>query len=152
MRRNGDGTYAVDSPVHRLLEFLPFGDECWEWQGNRRANGYGSFWMDGSSRLAHRAVYELLVGPIPDGLQIDHLCRNRACVNPSHLEVVDARTNVLRSMNLAALNARKTHCKHGHPFDEANTAVLANGSRRCRTCGRAKTAAYRARLKGDSHE
>lgn len=90
---------------------------------------------------AHRATYVAAKGEIPEGLQIDHLCRNPGCVNPDHLEAVTPRENTLRSFNQAALNARKTHCYKGHPFDEENTRVevLATGKVRriCLTCRRA---------------
>lgn len=85
-------------------------------------------------QYAHRAAYQYLRGPIPDGLQLDHLCWVRRCVNPAHLEVVTARVNTLRGENPAAQNARKTHCHRGHPFDEANTYWRPDGGRDCKAC------------------
>lgn len=113
---------------------------CWQWTGGTRRSGYGAFWLLAPIRklvCAHRAAYEIFVGPIPGGLQIDHLCRNTGCVNPGHLEPVTARTNVLRGDTITARWSRQTHCVHGHAFDEENTLVTARGHRRCRACARA---------------
>jgi hypothetical protein len=83
---------------------------------------------------AHRVLYRLVNGPIPIGAEIDHLCRNRSCVNPDHLEAVSHRENLMRSpIAPAAINARKTHCKYGHEFTQTNTYV-SSGRRRCRLC------------------
>lgn len=111
-------------------------DECWGWTAATYHNGYGSFWNGQRTMRAHRFAYERLVGPIPEGLQIDHLCRNPACVNPGHLEPVTRRENILRGEGITAQQARKTHCVHGHPFDEENTYVHPRG-RTCRACNRA---------------
>ena len=90
--------------------------------------------------LVHRLTYELIRGPIPEGLQIDHLCRVRACVNPNHMELVTQSENIRRGMAPSAINARKTHCYKGHPFSEENTYVSPKGERYCRTCGVAREA------------
>ncbi len=92
------------------------GDGCWIWQGVPAGKGYGQIIYKGVRMQVHRAVYEVLVGPIPDGLQIDHRCRTRLCVRPDHLEVVTCRENVRRGNGPAAINARRTHCKRGHEY------------------------------------
>lgn len=110
--------------------------ECWEWMASKQSNGYGRFGVggrDGRGLRAHRVAYELLVGPIPAGLEIDHLCRNRGCVNPAHMEPVTHHENMLRGDTLPAKEAAQTHCKRGHLFDEANT-YRRRGSRECRAC------------------
>jgi hypothetical protein len=108
---------------------------CWEWQASITKHGYGRFSAVGSRpELAHRLAYQALVGQIPSGLVIDHLCRNRRCVNPSHLEVVSADVNTLRGGCPAAVNAKKTHCPNGHPLVGDHLSVDALGKRRCRTC------------------
>ena len=123
------------------------GDACWEWTG-ATSGGYGYLRQRGINHLAHRLIYELLVGPIPDGLVIDHLCRNRSCVNPGHLEPVAFQENVLRGTGVTAENAAKTHCKHGHEFTAANTIpATALGGRKCRSCTCGPGATYKQRKK-----
>jgi len=119
---------------------------CWLWMRGTTSNGYGAMAFEGRSRLAHRLSYELLVGPVPDGLQIDHLCRTRLCVNPDHLEPVTQRENILRGTAPVVENARRTHCVNGHPFDDANTGPARGGrNRRCRACNRDWMRSYYAR-------
>lgn len=112
---------------------------CWEWLGSRDAFGYGRIRVGNTkSSLCHRAAYQTIVGPIPDGLFLDHLCRNPSCWRPDHLQPVTARENAHRSpLNQAAWKAKReiTHCPHGHPYDEENT-LWCQGKRACRECGR----------------
>ena len=110
---------------------------CWIWTACKTKFGYGWFQMgrQAGPRLAHRLAYESAVGPVPEGLTLDHLCRNRACVNPAHLEPVSRGTNVLRGVGFSAENARKTHCSSGHPYSGDNLDRRPK-SRRCRECHR----------------
>lgn len=120
--------------VARFLAKVHKTDTCWLWEGCRGGK-YGQVNFERQKYLAHRLAYLLFVGSIPDGYEIDHLCRTPLCVNPAHLEAVTPRVNTLRSDGITAQNARKTHCKRGHPFDEANTRWGAKG-RDCKACQR----------------
>ncbi len=115
---------------------------CWVWTHALTRGGYGQMGWKGKIMKAHRISYELKYGEIPQGLDIDHLCRNRKCVNPAHLEAVSRKVNVLRGTGLAAINAKKTHCIRGHLFDKANTyyqkRTPTRTKRTCRTCARTK--------------
>lgn len=123
---------------------VAIGDDCWLFTGSRAGRGkeYGKLTSYGRTMQAHRAMYELLVGPIPEGLTIDHLCRVKLCVRPDHLEPVTMRENLLRADGLAGTNARKTHCPQGHPYSGENLFITATGGRACRICGRAGRAKY----------
>ncbi len=109
-------------------------DTCWLWTAYTMPNGYGKVGRNGKVHLAHRVAYEMEHGPIPAGLQVDHLCRVRHCVRTSHMELVDQRTNLLRGVGVSARNAQKTHCPHGHAYDLFNTRYRSNGDRRCNQC------------------
>ena len=111
-------------------------DTCWLWTASTR-NGYGQIGAGGrfgKNLSAHRVAYEMLVGPIPEGLQIDHLCRVTLCVNPKHLEPVTLQENVLRGENFIAKKARQTECLRGHPFSGANLYTDPKGKRKCKIC------------------
>lgn len=120
---------------------------CWLWTDKGNGYGYGRLRVDGRNILAHRFSYELHVGPIPPGLELDHLCRVRACVRPDHLEAVTHAENVRRGTWPSALNAVKTHCKSGHEFNDQNTYIRPDGYRDCRVCDRGRVARYTARKK-----
>ena len=109
-------------------------DECWAWLGQITEKGYASFSVERKPYPAHRYAFEVMIGPIPDGLTLDHLCRNRGCVNPFHVEPVTNRVNVLRGIGPSAVNAIKETCARGH--DNWRTSRRADGRtyRFCRTC------------------
>lgn len=121
---------------------------CWEWTASRYVqNGYGQFGFKGkNSRTAHSVAWEALIGPVPEGLELDHLCRNRACCNPAHLEPVTHRENTLRGTSPSALHAKKTHCPKGHPYEGDNLLVrVKDGGRKSRECRACTTEQRRAR-------
>jgi len=112
---------------------------CWLWLGPCHRTGYGQYYFKGHRLAAHRIAYELENGPIPLGLQLDHLCRVRACVRPDHLEPVTQRDNIIRGVSFSAIKSRQTHCEHGHSFSPENTYFIPSRptSRRCRSCNSA---------------
>jgi hypothetical protein len=120
----------------RFWTKVRFTEPCWLWTGSRNWGGYGQFRLHQRLLLAHRWAYEFCVGPIPEGLTLDHLCRVHNCVNPEHLEAVTHRENVLRGTGPTALNAARTHCVNGHAFTPDNLYPLATGHRRCAACRR----------------
>jgi hypothetical protein len=121
---------------------------CWEWTAATNGCGYGWFRFEGRGRLAHRLAWEILVGPIPEGYDIDHLCRNTLCVNPDHLEPVTRSENLKRGhLPGGSANKAKAHCLRGHPFDAANTYVH-RGKRHCKACQRRRNQEIRARKGG----
>lgn len=120
--------------IERFFTKVQKTDKCWLWKAYIMNTGYGQFYANGNLCLAHRFSYEWHVGPIPDGFQIDHLCRNPQCVNPSHLEPVTPAENTRRGN--AGLHWRiKTHCPRNHPYDKTNTYITpSSGGRSCRKC------------------
>lgn len=139
------------SPASRFWPKVDASGDCWLWTAALNDAGYGIFTVKRGDRSrnvrAHRWIWEHLVGPIPEGHEVDHLCLNKACVNPDHLEPVTAQENMLRGPTIAARNARKTHCPHGHPYNGDNLKwerckTSASGwTRKCRTCREAQSKA-----------
>ena len=127
---------------------------CWVWPGAKQPNGYGRITVGGRARFVHRVAYVEFVGPIPDGLVVDHVCRNRACFNPEHLRCCTQGENTLApwSQSPAALCARQTACKRGHDFTPENTRITGNGKRQCKTCARARDRARAATPERQQYE
>jgi hypothetical protein len=126
-------------------------DTCWLWTAST-IRGYGQIGAGGQfgkTLYAHRVAYEMLVGPIPEGLYLDHLCRVTRCVNPKHLEPVTNRENILRGESSMAKKARQTECLRGHPLSGANLYTYSNGHRRCRICQSESAKRYYRRRKAN---
>lgn len=127
--------------MERFWSKVETGMGCWVWTASKNGMGYGTFALNGRTVMAHRAAWELLIGVIPAGAVLDHLCRNKQCVNPSHLEPVTQKQNLLRAHGMGQANARKTHCPAGHPYAGSNLYTAPSGRRLCRACQRARATA-----------
>lgn len=137
-RRTGEAVRAR-TPEQRFWLCVEKSDDCWRWVGLLDGYGYGRFFAAGKGLRAHRFAYEVLVGPIPVGLELDHLCRNPSCVCPDHLEAVDHATNVRRGVAAAAVKRaaeQRTVCRKGHERTAENTYHSPDGRRHCRRCRR----------------
>lgn len=125
---------------------------CWVWIGRYHSAGYGQIDVNGRSIYAHRLAYEWCVSSIPQDLEIDHLCRNRSCCRPSHLEAVPHRINILRGNSPSAFHARKTRCPKGHEYTPENTHVTPKGARVCKACRRERQKAWAETPEGRRRE
>ena len=128
---------APQSKRSNIWEKIEITDSCWLWHGCFNSSGYGQCTYEGKDHRVHRLIYQWMIGPIPDGKQLDHLCRVRCCVNPFHLEVVTLKENVLRGIGITAKNAVKTHCINGHKFNNENTYLAKRKrgiQRECKKC------------------
>lgn len=157
-RRHGDPeTVLVEHGRPELERLWQYVDKqpngCWLWTGYLDGKGYGFLRLTRSRKTvrAHRLAYEALVGPIPEGMELDHLCRIIRCVNPDHLEPVTHAENVRRGRG-GEHNRLKTHCAQGHEFTPENTYIRSNGGRFCRTCGRANTKRWRDRKTAEASQ
>lgn len=141
------------NPAERVLSTYTVDGACWVPAQKPLGNGYVRICIGGGRRAqAHAVVWEYIWGkPVPDGLELDHLCRNRSCVRPDHLEPVTRSENAKRG-DVGSHNSSKTHCLRGHEFSEENTITTKRGYRACKTCVRASQARYRERLRGTQNE
>lgn len=128
-------THTLESLIAKSVPVTESG--CWLWLGSTSL-GYAYASFMGTTRRVHRVVYELTHGPLPTGVTLDHLCRVRCCINPSHLEPVTNKENVLRGIGITAVNAKKTACLRGHPYTDENVYPGDPNKRVCRTCKRAR--------------
>jgi|SRR5215211_6371610 len=121
---------------------------CWSWLASAQPSGYGQFKLNGRVRLAHQVAWELLRGARPAGKDLDHLCRRRVCVNPSHLEPVDHIENIARGAHPSAVAINTNQCVHGHEFTPENTSVRKNGTRACKACNLRRNREHYQRARG----
>ena len=129
-----DKRWAGKDSMERFIDHIEIlNNGCWQWLGSLSTSGYGKHYIGSTQFFAHRFSYTIFNNEIPKNLHIDHLCRNRGCVNPEHLEAVTRKTNILRGNGATAINNRKKYCKNGHPFIRENISKVPNG-KRCKIC------------------
>ncbi|MBS7545076.1 HNH endonuclease signature motif containing protein [Ancylobacter oerskovii] len=122
---------------------------CWNWHGAKQPTGYGTLWNGRRPEQAHRISYRLFCGEIGEGNEIDHICRNRGCINPEHLRAVPHRENMRVSNTAMGRNAAKLFCKRGHPFEGSNLIITPRGARQCRACVNMLARKYKARKRAN---
>lgn len=143
MQRAANGRFVALSFSDKFWSKVRKTKSCWLWIGGKASGGYGKFRMGKKTCLAHRISYEISNGKVLNSFTLDHLCRNRICVNPIHLEPVTAKENILRGIGLAASNARKVQCPRNHPYDR----IAPNGQRYCVQCKAISVSKYRKKRK-----
>jgi len=140
---------SLPSRIREKIKVNP-STECWEWTAGDNGSGYGLVQWNGKQNLAHRVVYALINGEIPYGKTLDHLCRNRSCANPEHLEPVSHKENLRRGetgKKTGRKQKEKTHCPQGHPYDKHNTHYRSSGERVCMSCNRDRQRRRRAKIR-----
>lgn len=134
----------IEKTKKKLLTKITKNGECWQWFGNKDRHSYGKIWIKGKLKTAHRVSYEIFVGEIKEGMAIDHICRNRSCINPKHLRQLTWAQNAMASDGICPTFKKRTHCKNGHPFSGSNLVIYKNqpNARKCRTCIRTRWGKY----------
>lgn len=136
--------------MQRFFSKIKFNEKttCWDWMASTDKDGYGQFWLNKKYHKAHRVSYELIKGVLTKGLTLDHLCKNKKCCNPEHLEQVSIQTNLKRAFHqISTINSKKTHCNNGHEFTPDNTYITPLGKRQCNECQRQRKKKYNNSLK-----
>ena len=138
--------------IKRVLSRITVNNQgCWEWKSPLHDGGYATMSVDDKSQYIHRLIYEYYHGQIQSDLQIDHLCRNRKCVNPIHLELVTQKENIMRGKGVGVLNSLKTQCPKGHPYTKENLIMYKDGSKKCRICHNERQKQYQRKLKEENY-